>query len=145
MKVTKELIRNVLGDLSKITPEPLIIGGSASLVILGLIERQVHDIDIFTRVNRDLLNRCQYRKTNHCYEYYQLFIPELNNMDLFMVSKGVIRYFAIKWEGLELNVINPYDTIYAKTVSYQSKHLDDIKCVSKISGLNLQNERKIIM
>lgn len=145
MKVTKELIEHVVADLQFMIEGPIIIGGSASLVILGLIDREIHDVDVFTTVNQDLLEKCQYRKTNHCYEYYQLFIPELSNVDLFMVNKGVIKYYAIEWQGLNINVLSPYDTIYAKTVSYQRKHIEDIKCISKVVDLGLTDERKIIV
>lgn len=145
MKVTRELIESVLDEVSNLIKGPIVLGGSASLVILGLIDREIHDVDVFTTIDSELLKKCQHRRNSYCYEYYQLFYPDLNNVDLFMISKGVIRYYEIEWNGLHLNVMNPYATIYAKTLSYHKKHFDDIKCISKVIDLGLSDEKRIVV
>lgn len=145
MKVDKELIQSVINEVSKLVQGPIVLGGSASLVTLGLIDREIHDVDIFTTIDLELLNKCSHRRNSYCYEYYQLFCPDLNNVDLFMISKGVIKYYEIEWNGLHLNVMNPYETIYAKTLSYHKKHLEDIKCISKVIELGLRDEKRIVV
>ena len=102
MKVDKELIQSVINEVSKLVQGPIVLGGSASLVILGLIDREIHDVDIFTTIDLELLSKCSHRRNSYCYEYYQLFCPDLNNVDLFMISKGVIKYYEIEWNGLHL-------------------------------------------
>ena len=62
MKVTRELIESVLDEVSNLIKGPIVLGGSASLVILGLIDREIHDVDVFTTIDSELLKKCQHRR-----------------------------------------------------------------------------------
>lgn len=79
MILTKELIVETISDLKSYLNTEFVIGGSASLVMYGLIDREIHDIDVFCHSNEDLLNRfdCSDLRKSQQFEYRQSLIKDL--------------------------------------------------------------------
>lgn len=141
MVITKELIVETISDLKSYLNTEFVIGGSASLVMYGLIDREIHDIDVFCYSNEDLLNRfdCSDLRKSQQFEYRQSLIKDLR-VDLFLIQNGSIRYFDFNWNGLSVKLMNPYQTFYAKTLSYNKKHLQDLDSIRKVKDLSLGEE-----
>lgn len=141
MILIKELIVETISDLKSYLNTEFVIGGSASLVMYGLIDREIHDIDVFCHSNEDLLNRfdCSDLRKSQQFEYRQSLIKDLR-VDLFLIQNGSIRYFDFNWNGLSVKLMNPYQTFYAKTLSYNKKHLQDLDSIRKVKDLSLGEE-----
>lgn len=141
MILTKELIVETISDLKSYLNTEFVIGGSASLVMYGLIDREIHDIDVFCHSNEDLLNRfdCSDLRKSQQFEYRQSLIKDLR-VDLFLIQNGSIRYFDFNWNGLSVKLMNPYQTFYAKTLPYNKKHLQDLDSIRKVKDLSLGEE-----
>lgn len=141
MILTKELIVETISDLKSYLNTEFVIGGSASLVMYGLIDREIHDIDVFCHSNEDLLNRfdCSDLRKSQQFEYRQSLIKDLR-VDLFLIQNGSIKYFDFNWNGLSVKLMNPYQTFYAKTLSYNKKHLQDLDSIRKVKDLSLGEE-----
>lgn len=141
MILTKELIVETISDLKSYLNTEFVIGGSASLVMYGLIDREIHDIDVFCHSNEDLLNRfdCSDLRKSQQFEYRQSLIKDLR-VDLFLIQNGSIGYFDFNWNGLSVKLMNPYQTFYAKTLSYNKKHLQDLDSIRKVKDLSLGEE-----
>lgn len=141
MILTKELIVETISDLKSYLNTEFVIGGSASLVMYGLIDREIHDIDVFCHSNEDLLNRfdCSDLRKSQQFEYRQSLIKDLR-VDLFLIQNGSIRYFDFNWNGLSVKLMNPYQTFYAKTLSYNKKHLQDLDSIRKVKDLSIGEE-----
>lgn len=141
MILTKELIVETISDLKSYLNTEFVIGGSASLVMYGLIDREIHDIDVFCHSNEDLLNRfdCSDLRKSQQFEYRQSLIKDLR-VDLFLIQNGSIRYFDFNWNDLSVKLMNPYQTFYAKTLSYNKKHLQDLDSIRKVKDLSLGEE-----
>ena len=141
MIVSKELIVSTISSLKSYLNTEFVIGGSASLVMYGLIDREIHDIDVFCHSNEDLLNRfdCSDLRKSQQFEYRQSLIKDLR-VDLFLIQNGSIRYFDFNWNGLSVKLMNPYQTFYAKTLSYNKKHLQDLDSIRKVKDLSLGEE-----
>lgn len=97
--------------------------GAGPLPILGLIDREVHDIDIFTYEINDFLRSKTYKnKYNHLYEFEQrCFRYESILYDIFTVQKGKLRYIDVDFEGIKLKVCDPLETYNMKLLSNKRK------------------------
>ena len=119
MTIDKSLLTRIISDITEMGIQNYIIGGSASLFILGLINRDVHDIDIFTYETSDFLRNKQHaNKHNHLYRYSQRCF-EQNGIwyDIFSIHNGILRYIEVEYNGIKLRVMNPLETYNMKLLS----------------------------
>lgn len=119
MKIDKNTINDIISGISEMNINNYVIGGSVSLAILGLINREVHDVDIFTYDTSEFLLTKQYvNKSNHLYEYAQrCFEYKSIWYDMFTIHKGIIRYIEVEYNGMKLKVMNPLETYNMKLIS----------------------------
>jgi len=144
MKIDKNTINDIISGISEMNINNYVIGGSVSLAILGLINREVHDVDIFTYDTSEFLLTKQYvNKSNHLYEYTQrCFEYKSIWYDMFTIHKGIIRYIEVEYNGMKLKVMNPLETYNMKLISRKrARYLHDFdgilayKTIGKLKAL----------
>lgn len=141
MEFNKKIIEDTIANMKAITDNTFCFTGSISLRILGLIDRDIHDIDIVMLLDDKIKASHEFKELHKTFQdSIQVFFPG-EAIDLFMITRGTICYYEYEYEGIKLNILDPYETIHIKTLSYQKKHLKDIGCITKVKDLNLGNPK----
>lgn len=130
MDVTKpETIRQYLRDLGQHVHHPLrvYVGGSAALILPGLLSRKTEDIDVVDEVPAEL--RSQYALLEELVQRYNLELTHFQR-----------HYLALGWESrvhsqepfgrLQVYLLDPYDVFLSKLFSVRTKDLDDLREVA---------------
>ena len=137
-------MKKAIQVLQKINPD-IVIGGSLCLKALGLMDREIGDLDVF--VGRDkTFDAFKYKAVdeyNRSYDFTTEFngdtlerIPLLIHdvkVCIFKVPKYLLQSFRMEVEGLEMNVQNPCFAITGKVLfsKHDAKHTDDLNDIYK--------------
>lgn len=112
-----------------------VYGGGFSLVMLGLLNRTVHDIDIFTRDIGNFTGSLIKRK-NFIHTFDQYFDDKLR-LDIFVINKGYyFKYFIHEINGVEYKFVDPLETYYSKIHGYGYKD-NDLDGLMNFEKLNI--------
>jgi hypothetical protein len=129
MDVTKpETIQEFFRDLSRHVRWPLrlAVGGSAALIVPGLLSRPTEDIDVVDEVPKEL--REQHAVLEELKERYGLELAHFQQHYLPMRWQDRLHYFDTFGE-LTVYLVDVYDVALSKLFSIRTKDLDDLRAL----------------
>lgn len=137
-------MKKAIQVLQKIDPS-ITIGGSMCLNAMGLMDREIGDLDIFIDKDKPF-EISKYRKVDEYHRNYK-FTTDFNGdileripllihgvkVCIFKVPKYLLQSLTMDIEGLEMNIQNPCFAIAGKVLfsKHDDKHTDDLMAIYK--------------
>lgn len=137
-------MKKAIEVLHKINPN-IAIGGSVCLNVLGLMDREIGDLDVFVDKDKPF-DALKYRAVDEYHKNYE-FTTDFNGeileripllihdvkVCIFKVPKYLLQSFRMDVEGLEINIQNPCFAIAGKVLfsKHDAKHTDDLRDIYK--------------
>jgi hypothetical protein len=103
------------------------VGGSAALILPGLLARRTEDVDVVDEVPTEL--RAQHRLLNQLKQRYNLYIAHFQSH--YLPTGWEQRVHSLEPFGrLRVFLVDPYDVCLSKLFSARAKDLDDLRAVT---------------
>lgn len=137
-------MKKAIQVLQEIDPS-IAIGGSVCLNVLGLMDREIGDLDIFVDKDKPF-DIFKFRKVDEYYRDYK-FTTDFNGdvleripllihdvkVCIFKVPSYLLQSLRMEVDGLEMNIQNPCFAIAGKVLfsKHDDKHTDDLMSIYK--------------
>jgi hypothetical protein len=128
-KTHPEAIRSLLEELGQRIRRPvrLKIGGSAALILPGLVSRHTEDIDVVDEVPAEV--RTQYALLDEFKQRYGLLVTHFGSHYLPTGWDGRLHYFG-DFGDMQVYLVDVLDIFVGKLFSKRAKDLDDLRVLA---------------
>ncbi|MEO6435781.1 MAG: DUF6036 family nucleotidyltransferase [Tepidisphaeraceae bacterium] len=135
-----EIILEFFRTLSSHVRQPtrLIVGGSISLMLNGLLSRRTEDVDVVDEVPAEL--RRQHEALEQLATRFGLQLAHFQSHYLPSGWERRIHSFQI-FDQLDVHLVDPYDVLVSKLCSRRAKDLDDFRALKPHLDRNLLTAR----
>ena len=124
-EIVLQFLRELGTQLSR--PAKVYVGGSASLIVAGLLSRQTEDVDLVNEVPPAL--REQHALLDRLVQRYGLRLAHFQSHYLPSGWEGRTRSLGIMGQ-LEVQLLDPYDVFLSKLFSLREKDRDDLRALA---------------